>query len=108
MCHPALSQSPKAVGIFVLLQNGILYVKIISNCKKKKKKERKTRFLFFSLFDHILSEISKLHYLLSRTSQVVLVVKNLPPNAGDIRDAGLIPGSRRSSGGGHGNPLQYS
>ena len=29
-------------------------------------------------------------------SQVVLVVKNLPPNAGDIRDAGLIPGSGRS------------
>ena len=29
-------------------------------------------------------------------------------NAGDIRDAGLIPGSRRSAGGGYGNPLQYS
>ena len=41
-------------------------------------------------------------------SQVVLVVKNLPANAGGIRDAGLIPGSRRSSGVGNGNPLQYS
>ena len=41
-------------------------------------------------------------------SQVVLVVKNLPANAGDIRDTGSIPGSRRSPGGGHGNPLQYS
>ena len=41
-------------------------------------------------------------------SQVVLVVKNLPANAGDIRDTGLIPGSGRSPGGGHGNPLQYS
>ena len=41
-------------------------------------------------------------------SQVVLVVKNLPGNAGDIRDAGLIPRSGRSPGGGHGNPLQYS
>ena len=29
-------------------------------------------------------------------------------NAGAIRDAGLIPGSVRSPGGGHGNPLQYS
>ena len=29
-------------------------------------------------------------------------------NAGDIRDAGLIPGSERSPGRGHGNPLQYS
>ena len=35
-------------------------------------------------------------------------VKNLPANAGDGRDTGLIPGSGRSPGGGHGNPLQYS
>ena len=36
----------------------------------------------------------------------VLVVKNPPANAGDIREAGSIPGSGRSPGGGHGNPLQ--
>ena len=42
------------------------------------------------------------------TSQAVLVVKNLLANAGDIRDLGLIPGSGRFLGGGHGNPLQYS
>ena len=41
-------------------------------------------------------------------SQVVLVVKNLPANAEDIRDADLIPGLGRFPGGGHGNPLQYS
>ena len=41
-------------------------------------------------------------------SQVALVVKNLPANEGHIRDAGSIPGSGRSPGGGHGNPLQYS
>ena len=41
-------------------------------------------------------------------SQVVLVVKNLPANVGDIRDTDLIPGSGRSPGRGHGNPLQYS
>ena len=41
-------------------------------------------------------------------SQVALVVKNPPANAGDIRDAGPIPGSGRSPGGGHGSPLQYS
>ena len=39
---------------------------------------------------------------------MVLAVKNLPANADDIRDAGSIPGSGRSPGGGHGNPLQYS
>ena len=41
-------------------------------------------------------------------SQVALVVKNLSGNAGSIRDADSIPGSRRSPGEGHGNPLQYS
>ena len=35
------------------------------------------------------------------------MVKNVSAKAGDIRD-GLIPGSGRSSGGGNGNPLQYS
>ena len=39
-------------------------------------------------------------------SQMALVVKNLPANAGDIRDVGLIPGLRRLPGGGHGNKLQ--
>ena len=39
---------------------------------------------------------------------MVLMVKNLPANAGDSRDVGLISGLRRSPGGGHGNPLQYT
>ena len=39
---------------------------------------------------------------------MVLVVKNLPPNAGDIKDAGSNPGSGISPGGGNDNPLQYS
>jgi len=37
--------------------------------------------------------------------EVTLVVKNLPANA---RDVGLIPGSRRSPGGGNGNPLHFA
>ena len=41
-------------------------------------------------------------------SQVMLVVKNPPANAGDTRNMGQIPGSRRFPGGGNGNPLQYS
>ena len=41
-------------------------------------------------------------------SQVVLVVNNPSTNPGDIRDTGSIPGSGRSPGGGHRNPLQYS
>ena len=41
-------------------------------------------------------------------SQVALVVKNPPANAGDVRDACLIPGLGRSPGGGNSIPLQYS
>ena len=47
-------------------------------------------------------------FSLHSTCQVGLVVKNLPANVGDIRDAGSIPGSGRSPGGGHSNPHQYS
>ena len=53
-----------------------------------------------------------LHYIIYiniiRASQVVLMVRNLPANAGDIRDVGLIPGLGRSPGGGCGNQFQYS
>ena len=44
----------------------------------------------------------------NRAFQVVLVVKNLSANAGDVRDMGLIPGLGRSPGEGHGNTFQYS
>ena len=47
-------------------------------------------------------------YVSMWASQVGLVVKNLPANAGDARDAGSIPRSGRCPGGGHGNPPQYS
>ena len=39
---------------------------------------------------------------------MVLVVKNPPANAGDIKDVGLIPESGRFPGGGNNNSLQYS
>ena len=42
-----------------------------------------------------------------QVSQVVLVVKNPPENAGDLRHSGSIPESGRSLGEGNGNPLQY-
>ena len=44
----------------------------------------------------------------TKASQVVQWLKNLPANAGVIRDVGSIPESGRSPGGGHRNPLQYS
>ena len=45
---------------------------------------------------------------LIRASRVVLVVKNPPANAGDVGYTVSIPGSGRSPGGRHSNPLQYS
>ena len=53
------------------------------------------------------------HHILKRTgfpgvSQMALLVKNPFANTGDVRDMGLIPGSGRSPGEGHDNPLQYS
>ena len=54
----------------------------------------------------ILSHLS--HQGSPHIYMVVLVAKNLPANAGDTGDMGLISGSGRSPGGGHGNPLQHS
>ena len=62
-------------------------------CSLVLKRKRKKRFLVFSVV---------------QASQVALMVKNPPANAGDVTDTGLIPGSERSTGGEHGKPLQYS
>ena len=51
---------------------------------------------------------NSIDYVFKRASQMALVVKNPPANAGDTRDAGSIPGLGRSPVGGDGNPLQYS
>ena len=45
---------------------------------------------------------------LTEVFQAALTVKNLPANAGDVRDSGSVPGLRRSPGGWHGNPVYYS
>ena len=48
------------------------------------------------------------YLLLLGASQVALVVKNPPANAGDVRDVVWIPGLGGSPGGGNGTPIQYS
>ena len=58
---------------------------------------------------YILLYVQKTH--MSQLIEVIpagTVVKNIPTNAGDIRDADSIPGLARSPGEGNGNPLQYS
>ena len=52
-----------------------------------------------------LSLVSKIE---CQASLVAQLLKNTPAKAGDARDIGSIPGSGRSTGGGNGNPLQYS
>ena len=57
----------------------------------------------------LLTEVLETVFLIRCRLLVPLVVnKETSANEGDIRDTGLIPGSERSPGGGHGNPLQYS
>ena len=55
-----------------------------------------------------LYHLSRLPLMCLLASQVALVVKNPPANAGDMRDVALSPGSEKSPGGGHDNPPQYS
>ena len=62
---------------------------------------------FLSYFSHVGSPLS-CYVLVFIALFSCLVVKNPLPNAGDVRDVGLIPGLGRFPGGGHGNPLQYS
>ena len=59
------------------------------------------------LYPHQILSYFPIPWMGVRASQAALVVKNLPTSAGDVRDVGLIPGSGRSPGGGHGDPLQY-
>ena len=60
----------------------------------------------FNKHQKVLSK--ELYQLYYQASQMMLVVKNPPANAGDTRDKGSLSGLGRSPGGGHGNPLQYS
>ena len=63
------------------------------------------KFLLNEGTKELLTVISELSPWASR---VVLAIKNPPAKAGDVRDVGSIPGSGRSPGGEHGNPLQYT
>ena len=64
--------------------------------------------LLGSLFQNRHQENSSGIGMTLPTFKVMTVVKNPPANAGDLRDLASIPGSGRSPGGGHGNPVQYS
>ena len=85
----------------------------IQRCKLVYIELTDNKVLIYSSGNYIQYPVINHTYICTHThvygaSQVALVVKNSPANAGDIRDTGFIPGLGRSSGGGKGNPLQYS
>ena len=61
-----------------------------------------------SCYSHVGDKEAFFFFFAFTCSQVVLVVKNPPASAGDVRNLGSVPGSGRSPGEGNGNPLQYS
>ena len=56
----------------------------------------------------LTEDLNLLNCIRFKDTYIVLVVKNLSVNAGDVRDAGSIPRLGRSPGEGNSNPLQYS
>ena len=82
--------------MFTHKSQGVKY--LLTPPPKQDLKGKITEIVFFFFF---------LLFLFGK-AQVAQVLKNPPSNAEDIRDVGLIPGSRRFSGGRNGNPLQYS
>ena len=66
-------------------------------------------YMYVCIYIYIYIYICLLYSFIYITiSQEVLVVKNTPAKAGDVKDMDSIPESERSSGEGHGNPLQHS
>ena len=58
--------------------------------------------------DSAFGQVNCLKSTKENASQVVLAIKNLPANSGDVKDKGSIPEQGRSPGEGNGKPLQYS
>ena len=85
-------------------QNGITFLIVNSG----KPEHKRTRSQNSGEGTSLVVQWLRLYAPNAGASQVVLVVKNPPASAGDIRDSGSVLELGRSSGGGHGNPLGYS
>ena len=86
--------------LYRLSHQGSFYSQEILKSQNNSGKGKQSWRAHTSWFENIIK--------LQWASQVVLVVKNPPANAGDVRGVGSIPGSGTSSGGAQSNPLQYS
>ena len=76
--------------------------------QEEEEEEKEKKGILRNLTVSVGSLPSGSRVVVSASSQVALVVKNLPASAGDARDAGSIPGWGRSPGEGNGSPLQNS
>ena len=84
-----------------------LYIYVFSNFTETTDTKKYKFKVYCMLFDTFINcNINYIYKFINYS--VALAVKKLPANSGDLRDIGLIPGSGRSPGEGHGNPLQYS
>ena len=90
------------MAIKVFLHMGIVAMPNKSMCSWEQERQENKCSLscFVNIFESWCTATAAL--------KMALVAKNLPANAGDLRDKSWIPGSGRSPGGEHGNPLQYS
>ena len=89
---------------------GVFYLPVFSQSDDfliQRVRKRNCTIIVLPALKDLSFQINKA-YTSSWVSQVVLVVKNQPANAGDIRGVGLIPASGRSPGGGNSNLLSYS
>ena len=105
--HSSKASIPQC-SVFLMVQLSHLYVTIGKTIDLTRQTfVGKVMSLFFNMLSRlVITFLPKSKCLL--ISWVALVVKNLPANAGDIKDVSSIPVSGRSPGEGSGNPLQYS
>ena len=87
-----------------------MYLEIIFLCiiMLSSTTDKHKKCIYVCIFTHIQTYVYIHRYIHTWAFQMVLVVKNSLASAEGIRDSGLIPGSGRSSRGGHGNSVQYS
>ena len=116
LCHP-VDCSPLGSSVHRILQARTLAWVAMPACRGSSRSRVWTLvsyvYLYWQANSLPLVPPGKPHYrhtlfYCTLASQVVLLLKNPPASAGDVRNLGSIPGYGKSPEGGHGNPLQYS
>ena len=93
--------------LYLLIQN-LLPLRINPTGTKKQQEDAEVYLIYSPYIKGENTPYICKHVFIYYASQVVIAVKNPPANARDGRNMDSTPGSGRSPGGGHDNPLQYS